>query len=105
MPAYVLIDVDVTDPERYAEYRRLGGAATALHGGRFLARAGAVATLEGAWRPTRMVVIEFREAQAAHRWYDSPEYAQARQARAGAAVFRCIVVEGLADKPASNASS
>lgn len=95
MPAYVVIDVTVTDPLRYESYKPLGGLATAKYGGRFLARGGASETLEGAWSPKRLVVVEFPDRAAARRWYDSPEYAEARKARAGAAEFRAVVVDGV----------
>ena len=95
MPAYVLIDADVTDPVRYEAYKRLGGEATRKHGGRFLARGGAIEVLEGDWSPRRLVVVEFPDAAAARRWYGSPEYVQAREARAGAATFRAVLVEGV----------
>lgn len=95
MPAYVVIDVTVTDPVRYESYKSQGGLATAKYGGRFLARGGASETLEGGWSPKRLVVVEFPDSAAAKRWYDSPEYGEARKARAGAAEFRAVVVDGV----------
>lgn len=94
MPAYVVIEAEVTDPVRYEEYKRLGDIAMAKAGGRFLARGGAIEVLEGDWSPKRLVVIEFPDRAAAKRWHDSPEYRQARKAREGAARFRCVIVEG-----------
>ncbi|MCA1818458.1 MAG: DUF1330 domain-containing protein [Thermoplasmatota archaeon] len=95
MPAYVLIDADVTDPVRYKEYLGLGDVAMAKAGGRFLARGGAITHLEGDWHPTRLVVVEFPDRATAERWYASPEYKSARKARKGAARFRAVVVDGL----------
>lgn len=94
MSAYVICDVTVTDPERYQGYLALSGAATAAHGGRLLVRGGSPGVLEGDWSPTRVVVIEFDTVEQARAWYDSPEYREARGARAGAARFNGIVVEG-----------
>ncbi|MFO1534856.1 MAG: DUF1330 domain-containing protein [Thermoplasmatota archaeon] len=51
--------------------------------------------LEGEWRPTRLVVIEFPDREAARRWFASPEYQQAARARRGAADFRAVLVDGL----------
>jgi uncharacterized protein (DUF1330 family) len=51
--------------------------------------------LEGEWQPNRIVVLEFPDADAARRFYDSPEYRAARALRAGAAAMNVIVVDGV----------
>jgi uncharacterized protein (DUF1330 family) len=96
MPAYVIVDVAVTNPEGYAAYRTLSGPSVEQYGGRFLVRGGAVEALEGEWLPTRLVVIEFGSVTQAKTWYASPEYTEARRVRQGAANFKMIVVEGVA---------
>ena len=53
MPAYVIADIDVQDPVRYADYRAMVPASIEAYGGRFLARGGKVESLEGPWRPKR----------------------------------------------------
>jgi uncharacterized protein (DUF1330 family) len=95
MPAYVLVDATVTDPALYEEYRTVAPAAIARYGGRYLVRGGATTVLEGEWQPNRIVVLEFPDADAARRFYDSPEYRAARALRAGAAAMNVIVVDGL----------
>jgi uncharacterized protein (DUF1330 family) len=92
--AYVVVDIDVTDPDRYAAYRELAGAAVAAAGGRYLARGGTTAVLEGDRQPHRVVLLEFPDMEAARAWYDSPAYRRARDARAGAATGSFIAVEG-----------
>ena|SRR5437588_3995927 len=74
MPAYVIANVEVTDPEAYEEYRRHVPGTLELYGGRFLVRGGEVEQLEGSWEPHRLVVLEFESVEAARRWYGSPEY-------------------------------
>lgn len=96
MVAYVIATVEVTDPVKYEDYKKLTPGAIAKHGGRFVVRGGASATLEGDWLPGRIVVIEFPSLDVAKRFYDSPEYGEARRARAGAATLRMIAVEGVA---------
>jgi uncharacterized protein (DUF1330 family) len=96
MSAYLIAEVDVTDPLRYDEYRRLSSLAIAAHGAKVLVRGGAVTTLEGDWSPKRVVVLEFADADSARRFYASVEYSAARSAREGAASMRMIVVEGIA---------
>jgi uncharacterized protein (DUF1330 family) len=94
MAAYVIADVEVTDPVKYEDYKKLTPGAIAKHGGRFVARGGQTVTLEGPWRPGRVVVIEFPTFQQARDFYTSVEYTAARRARAGAATFKMIVVDG-----------
>jgi uncharacterized protein (DUF1330 family) len=59
VPAYVIVDVEVRDPERYERYKELAPPAIAHYGGRFLARGGATDVLEGDWVPERLVVLQF----------------------------------------------
>ncbi len=94
MSAYVIVAVTVTNPEQYDKYKPLASAAVAKYGGRYLARGGQFKVLEGAWPAQRNVVIEFESVEAARRWYNSPEYQEARRVRAGAAEGAFIVVEG-----------
>jgi uncharacterized protein (DUF1330 family) len=95
MPAYLLVDCEVTDPVRYEAYKKLAPAAIAKYGGRYLARGGETIRLEGDWRPNRIVVLEFPDADTAKRFYASPEYGAARAERAGAANMNMVLVEGL----------
>ncbi len=95
MSAYVIAQVEVTDPDRFGEYAKLASIAAEKHGGRYLARGGETAALEGNWDPPRLVMLEFPSLEQAKRWYDSPEYQQAKQARSGAANMKLIAVEGV----------
>jgi uncharacterized protein (DUF1330 family) len=95
MPAYVIVDVDVTDPERYERYKAATPAAIAAGGGRFLVRGGELTVLEGDWRPSRLVVLEFEDLAAAERWYESDAYQAAAKLREGGATMRMVAVQGL----------
>jgi uncharacterized protein (DUF1330 family) len=94
MSAYVVVDAQVTDAQKGAEYSKLSGPSVARHGGRYLGRGAPAALLEGGWNPDRVVVIEFPSVQAAQDWYDSDDYREARVVREGAGQWRMIVVEG-----------
>ncbi len=96
MPAYVIVEVRVTNPEPYAAYRDLATASVARHGGRFLARGGAVTPLEGDWNPERLVVIEFPSVNAARAWYFSDDYQQALAVRDANSVGKALIIEGHA---------
>ena len=95
MPAYVIIETDIHDPEQYERYKAASPAAVAGGGGRFLARGGELAVLEGDWDPARIVVLEFPDLETAKRWYESPGYQEAKQLRDGAANLRMVAVEGV----------
>jgi uncharacterized protein (DUF1330 family) len=95
MTAYVIVETDVTDPEQYSQYTAASPAAVAAGGGRFLVRGGELSVLEGDWSPSRLVVLEFEDLEAAKRWYDSAIYQDARKLREGAANFRAIAVQGV----------
>lgn len=95
MAAYIIAEINVHDATGYEEYRRLAGATLAAFGGRFLVRGGATDTVEGEWRPQRVVVIEFPSTERARAWWASPQYAAARAIRQRTAVTRMIVAEGV----------
>lgn len=99
MPAYVIADVKVSDPERYKQYMALSPAAIEAAGGRFLVRGGAHEVFEGDWQPSRMVMAEFPDLASARAFYDSAQYREARARRAGATeYFNMIVVQGAEPK-------
>ncbi|HLF16918.1 MAG TPA: DUF1330 domain-containing protein [Candidatus Thermoplasmatota archaeon] len=77
MPAFVLVGVEVTDPEAYKAYRAKAAPTVMAHGGRYVARGGAVHHLEPGWDLHRTVILEFPSVEAAKRWYASPEYRKA----------------------------
>ncbi|PMS20922.1 DUF1330 domain-containing protein [Trinickia dabaoshanensis] len=95
MSAYVVVDVDVLDPDGLAAYRQAGVPTIAAHGGRVLARSDDVVVLEGEWKPRRVVVLEFDDIETVHRWHASPEYQRARLLRLEAARTQSIAVPGV----------
>jgi uncharacterized protein (DUF1330 family) len=95
MPAYLIVETDITDPEQYEQYKAASPGAIAAHGGRFVVRGGETAVLEGDWNPKRLVVVEFDDLEAAKRFYDSPEYQAAMKLREGAANLNMVAVEGI----------
>ncbi len=95
MAAYVIVDIRVTDRERYERYKDLAAPTVAQYGGRYVVRGGQTQTLEGEWSPQRIVVLEFPSAERAKEWWDSPEYAPAKDVRQRTASTEMIVVEGV----------
>ena len=95
MPAYVLVEVEVVDAERYEDYKRMVQPTLDAYGGRFLVRGGRAETLEGDWAPRRVVVLEFPSVERAKEWWGSGEYAGAKALRQATARTQMIVVEGV----------
>ena len=93
--AYIIANVEVTNPTQYEEYKKWSTAAMQAHGAEVCVRGGKVEVLEGDWAPQRLVILKFPNVEAAKAFDASPEYGKAREARQGAAVMRMIVVEGV----------
>ena len=94
MPAYVIVQVDVTDSAKYDEYKKLAAAAVEKHGGRYIVRGGNAETLEGSWAPKRVVILEFPDRATARAWWSSQDYAAAKALRQRCARTQLIVVDG-----------
>lgn len=95
MPAYLIADIEVTDPVGYAEYRTRVPAVIAAHGGRYLARGGTSEVLEGTWRPKRSAIIEFPNLASLKAFWESPEYQPLREIRERCAKSNVAAIEGL----------
>ena len=95
MAAYIVVQLNVEDPERYADYKSMVPATLERFGGRFLVRGGNVENLEGDWVPSRFVIIEFDSLDQAKAWWSSDLYAPAKQLRQQTAHTEMILVEGI----------
>lgn len=95
MSAYVVVDIEVHDRERYETYKRMAPPSIALYGGRYLTRGGETNVLEGDWTPKRFVILEFPTMERARAWWGSPEYAEAKALRQSIATTRMVLAEGL----------
>jgi uncharacterized protein (DUF1330 family) len=95
MTAYLIADIEVTNPVQYEEYKRRVPAVIAAYGGRYVARGGASEVLEGTWQPRRSAIIEFPSLAALKAFWESPEYRPLRALRERAASSNIVAVEGL----------
>lgn len=95
MPAYIIVEIEIHDPETYEEYKKLTPVSLAAYGGKFIVRGGKTETLEGGWQPQRIVVLEFPTVERAKEWWASEEYAPAKNLRQRTAHTKMIVVEGF----------
>ena len=95
MTAYVIVDIDVHDPDGYEDYKKLAPAIVAAFGGTYLARGGRTETLEGDWSPSRLVILQFESVEQAKKWVNSPEYSEARKMRLATTDSKMVVIEGV----------
>jgi len=95
MPAYVIAQLVIQEPEGFEAYRKMVPATIAKYGGKFVVRGGTMETLEGHWDTQRLVIIEFENAERAKQWWASEDYREAKQLRQRTAETQLIVVEGV----------
>lgn len=94
MAAYIVVEVEVHNPQEYEDYKKLVPPSLQPFNGKFIVRGGAAETLEGNWQPKRIVVLEFPNKEAAKAWWSSDEYAPAKTLRQRTAATQMILVEG-----------
>jgi uncharacterized protein (DUF1330 family) len=96
-PAYIIVDMKVTDPEQYKKYMAAAPAAVQAFGGEYLVRGGKFETMEGHWTPARVAMLRFPSFEKAKAFYDGEQYRAARAQREGATeFFNMVLVEGVA---------
>ncbi len=95
MAAYVILDIEVTDPVGFEQYKQLAPPALTAYGGSCVARGGRTETLEGDWVPNRLVILKFADITRAKQWLESPEYREARGLRRQSATTNIVVIEGV----------
>ena len=95
MAAYVIAHIDVKDPVRYEDYKKMVPPSIAKFGGRFIARGGSVEVLEGNWQPKRLVLVEFPTIEAARQWHASVDYAAAKELRQATSTGDMILLDGV----------
>ncbi len=94
MPAYFFVELEITNQAGMEPYRAAVPATLAQYGGRFLTRGGASELIEGGPEPKRIVILEFADAAAVKRWYNSPEYQKILPGRLANSIGRAFIVEG-----------
>ena len=94
MPAYIIADVDVSDPQGFETYRQLVAPTIMAAGGAYRVRGGSFQVLEGDYQPKRLIVLEFENMAAARAWYESDAYAPVKAIRQRTAATNVILVEG-----------
>jgi uncharacterized protein (DUF1330 family) len=95
MTAYLIADIEVTDPVAYEGYKKAVSDSIASFGGRYLTRGGRTEVLEGSWSPKRLVIVEFPSMERLKEWYASPAYAPTLALRQRSAISSLVMTEGI----------
>ena len=95
MAGYIIVEIEITDPVGYEEYKKLAGATVEKYGGKYIVRGGAAQPLEGDWEPKRIVILQFDSVARAKEWLNCKEYREPRKMRHRTAKTNMIVVEGV----------
>jgi uncharacterized protein (DUF1330 family) len=94
MPAYMVVQINITDLDRFAQYRAAVPTVVESFGGRYLTRGAQVEVLEGNHDGRRLVLFEFPSMDAIKRFWNSPEYAKVKPLRENAAEIDVWAVPG-----------
>lgn len=95
MPAYVIVDTKIHEPDEYENYKALARPIVESHGGKYLARGGAMHIVDDElWAPTRMVLLEFPNIDAARGFVESKEYEPVAALRHQHADSTVVIIAG-----------
>ena len=95
MPAYVIVDTLIHDPEKYEEYKQLARPIAERYGGEYLVRGAEIDLVDQElWTPTRIVLLRFKDRQTARAFLDSDDYAPVKAMRHEYADSTLFIVEG-----------
>jgi uncharacterized protein (DUF1330 family) len=94
MKGYIIVDVKITNPVGYDDYRKHTQSTLEAYGGKFIVRGGKAELLEGDWDPGRIVILEFPSVEKAKAWWSSAPYEKIKGIRQANSVTQMIVVEG-----------
>lgn len=95
-PAYLIAEIDVTNPDLYKQYLAKGGPLYEQFGGKFLARGGKIDAFAGD-PPKRVVIATFESLERAQAFRDSPAYRELIPVRDRSSKFRAYLAQGLPD--------
>ena len=95
MAAYIIVEIEVTDPVGYEEYKKQAAATVHKYDGKYIVRGGKAEILEGNWKPKRIVILEFPTVTRAKEWLTCEEYREPRKLRHRTAKTNMLVIEGV----------
>jgi uncharacterized protein (DUF1330 family) len=95
MSAYLIVDIDIKDPQRFEEYREVVPGLIEKHGGKYLVRSEEHEVLEGNWTPARLIIFQFPDRASIHNLFKDPDYQPMKKLRHETASTNLVVVDGI----------
>ena len=95
MSVYLITDLDIHDPELFAEYQARFPSIIERHGGRYLVRGGEVRVMTGEWNLHRVIILEFPDHEAVRATFNDPEYQPVIAIRERSARSKAFMVDGV----------
>lgn len=95
MSAYLIADVEITDESLYAQFRERMTPTLEAYSGRFIARGGEIAVIDGSWNPKRLAIVAFDSMEQARSWLASPEFKELDDMRNSSSNINLVLVEGV----------
>ena len=94
MKAYLVLDLSVNDFGGFRKYIAEIPAFIAKHSGKYLVQGVQPTTVEGDWRPERMVIIEFPERAKAEAFLSDPEIQALFKVRHDTTTSKLVLADG-----------
>ena len=95
MPAYLIAQIQIENPEVYQQYADGFRPIIRPYDGEILAVDNEGEVLEGEWAMPRTVILKFPSIEQAKAWYHSPEYQELVKFRHQASKGNVILIQGL----------
>ncbi|GAA6209416.1 hypothetical protein NBRC116601_27090 [Cognatishimia sp. WU-CL00825] len=93
MTAYALVTISLQDPETFAAYRELAGAALKKHNAEAMAVSKEAEVIEGtAPAPDVTVILTFPDRAHAKAWINDPELADVHALRQNSGITNIILM-------------
>ena len=94
MSAYMIGQIQITDPEEYQKYLAGFYPIFERHGGRVVGQDPEAEVIEGTWAYPRTIIMRFPSREAAHAWHADPDYQTLAQHRYRSAKVNLVLVDG-----------
>lgn len=95
MSVYFVAQIRIEDEVEYQKYLDQCDTVFNSYKGKYLVVENQPTALEGEWKYSRMIIIEFESEDALREWYESDEYQEILKFRLNASKCDTIIVKGL----------
>jgi uncharacterized protein (DUF1330 family) len=94
MKAYLVLDLSVKDFSGFRKYIAEIPAFIARHSGKYIVQGVVPTTIEGDWKPERMVIIEFPERENAEAFLGDPQIQDLFKVRHATTTSKLVLADG-----------